>query len=72
MQLAGLNGLAQWLTGADDVRLAFANGTLREMELSDSLGQVTTLEFSELVKNPKLDNDLFRFVPPAGVDIIGE
>ncbi len=54
------------------VRLAFANGTLREMELSDSLGQVTTLEFSELVKNPKLDNDLFRFVPPAGVDIIGE
>jgi chaperone LolA len=54
------------------VRLAFVNGTLREMELSDSLGQVTTLEFSELVKNPKLDSDLFRFVPPAGVDIIGE
>ncbi|KPK41075.1 MAG: hypothetical protein AMJ69_00165 [Gammaproteobacteria bacterium SG8_47] len=54
------------------VRLAFANGALREMELSDGLGQVTTLEFSDLVKNPRLDDALFRFVPPAGVDIIGE
>lgn len=50
--------------------LVFADGKLRYMELHDSFGQMTRLEFDEVRKNPLVDPALFRFKPPAGVDII--
>ena len=50
--------------------LSFADGKLRYMELHDSFGQMTRLEFDQVKKNPLVDSALFRFKPPPNVDII--
>ncbi len=54
------------------MRLAFDDKTLRVMELFDSFDQTTRLRFSEMKRNPRIDGALFRFVAPAGVDVIEE
>ncbi len=54
------------------MRLAFDDKTLRIMELVDSFDQTTQLSFSEMKRNPRIDGALFRFVVPAGVDVIEE
>lgn len=54
------------------LRLAFDRETLRVMELVDSFDQTTRLRFDGLKRNPKIDGSLFRFVAPAGVDVIEE
>lgn len=54
------------------VSLAFdARGELAAMELVDKLGQATAIEFRSLVRNGKVDDSAFRFVPPKGADVIG-
>ncbi len=53
------------------LRLGLGNGELRVMELEDKLQQRTTIEFSDVKRNPRLDRSLFAFEPPAGVDVIG-
>jgi outer membrane lipoprotein carrier protein len=42
------------------------------MELHDHFGQTTLLRFSNFAHNPPLDAGAFRFVPPKGVDVLGE
>jgi outer membrane lipoprotein carrier protein len=42
------------------------------MQLRDRLGQVTTIRFTRLDRNPKLAADTFRFVPPADADVVGD
>ena len=59
-------------SGFEKVRLGFADKELRAMELFDSLGQITLLRFVHLERNPPLAPSLFRFVPPANTDVIGE
>ena len=59
-------------SGFEKVRLGFAGADLRGMELHDNFGQVTHIRFSKLVRNPNLPADTFRFVPPAGADVVGE
>ncbi len=59
-------------SGFEKVRLGFAAHELKAMELLDSLGQTTTLNFSRVERNPRLPPTLFRFVPPAGADVLGE
>lgn len=54
------------------VRLGFASETLKFMQLADKLGQITTLEFSKLEKNPPLDPSRFTFTVPPGADVIGD
>jgi outer membrane lipoprotein carrier protein len=57
----------------DRVSLAFdARGELAAMELVDKLGQSTQIEFAKLQRNLALDEQLFRFVPPKGADVIGQ
>jgi outer membrane lipoprotein carrier protein len=53
------------------VRIGFRNGDLASMFLADKLNQVTQLTFSNPKRNAKLAADLFTFVPPPGVDVIG-
>ncbi len=53
-------------------RLGFAQGELARMEMTDSLGQRTEIAFSGWQRNPAFDAATFRFVPPPGVDVIGE
>ena len=55
-----------------EVLIGFRAGQLAELRLLDSLDQVTTLQFSDLRINPELADSLFEFVPPPGVDVIGE
>lgn len=52
--------------------LGFDEQNLRIMELVDSFGQTTRLEFSNVVRNPVVDAQTFVFVPPEGVDVVGE
>ena len=47
------------------------NGDLASMFLADKLNQITQLTFSNSKRNEKFAPDLFAFVPPPGVDVIG-
>jgi outer membrane lipoprotein carrier protein len=53
------------------VRIGFDKGELRSMFLADKLNQITQLTFSNSKRNRPLAPDLFSFVPPPGVDVIG-
>ncbi len=54
------------------VRIGFnKSGELASMFLADKLNQVTQLTFSNSKRNEKFAPDLFSFVPPPGVDVIG-
>lgn len=77
----GLQGEIEWLearpktkeSSFELVRLGFApGGMLRTMELHDNFGQTTVLIFSKLEKNLRLAPELFKFTPPAGVDVISD
>jgi outer membrane lipoprotein carrier protein len=53
------------------VRIGFDKGQLASMFLADKLNQVTQLTFTNSKRNAKFAPDLFSFVPPPGVDVIG-
>jgi len=59
-------------SGFEKLQLGFEGNNLKAMELSDNFGQTTSLVFLHLESNPSLAPSLFRFTPPAGVDVIGE
>ena len=59
-------------SGFERVRLGFSGSELRAMELLDSFGQTTLIHFTRLERNPVLPAATFKFVPPAGVDVVGE
>ena len=50
--------------------MTFSDGKLEEMQFSDSLGQRTSLEFSEVETNLPVDQELFTFEAPDGVEVI--
>jgi outer membrane lipoprotein carrier protein len=52
------------------VRLALRGGELVRMELADRLGQVTSIDFSRIERNPRVPPGLFSFEPPPGVDVV--
>lgn len=71
------DGLATYVLAPKDVNsnflqitLAFKGNVLYVMEMHDTFGQTTRLEFSNPKNNPDLDPALFKFTPPKGVDII--
>jgi outer membrane lipoprotein carrier protein len=59
-------------TSFERVRVGLAGQRLQQMELYDNFGQVTRLKFANSTINPSLDAELFRFVPPPGVDVVGD
>jgi chaperone LolA len=77
---AGSSGGLEWLeatpktkdTTFDRIRMGFRGDVLAEMELYDHFGQRTSLKLSDLQRNPRLPASRFKFVPPKGVDLIGE
>jgi outer membrane lipoprotein carrier protein len=54
------------------IRLGFGKAGLEAMELRDQFGQVTVIKFAEVERNPKLSEEVFRFTPPKGADVISE
>ena len=58
--------------GFERIRLGLGTAGVQAMELFDHFGQTTVLRFSNMARNPKVDPDAFRFVPPKGADVLGE
>lgn len=54
------------------VKIGFAANLPVSMEIHDSFGQVTVLRFTQFETNPALPAALFRFVAPAGADVVGD
>ncbi len=54
------------------VRLALTDKLLQRMEMADNFGQTTHFLFSNVQRNPPLDDKLFDYKPPAGLDLIGD
>ncbi|MEY2897078.1 MAG: hypothetical protein RL669_1347 [Pseudomonadota bacterium] len=52
------------------IRIGFRDGLPAEMELVDGFGQTSRLSFSKLQRNPRVEPDTFRFVPPKGADVL--
>lgn len=57
----------------ESIRMAFnAKSELVIMELRDTFGHRTVLRFSDMLINPKFPQELFRFEPPKGADVLGD
>lgn len=76
----GKRGNMEWLEATpkdkestfENMRMGFSEKGLEVMELRDHFGQTTVIRFSGLERNPKLAPEAFKFVPPKGVDVIGD
>lgn len=53
-----------------DIRLAFVDAVIEQMELRDNFGQITKIHFSDQKANATIDVEIFNFKPPAGVDVL--
>ena len=52
------------------MRVGFKGRELAAVEIVDSFGQRSLLQFSGFVANPALAVDRFHYAPPAGADVI--
>jgi outer membrane lipoprotein carrier protein len=52
------------------VRVGFKGGVLATLEILDSFGQRSVLQFNAFEPNAALDASSFAFKPPAGVDVV--
>lgn len=57
-------------SGLSNVRVGLKGSTLVSLDIVDSFGQRSVLQFSAFEANPTLDPGLFQFKPPAGVDVL--
>ena len=61
-------------TGFESVRLGFTKlegkYALAAMELKDSFGQLSVLTFGRVERNPVFAENVFRFTPPKGADVL--
>ena len=53
------------------LQVHFSDKLLTHIDAEDSFGNTTIFNFSNLERNPKLDEKIFTFTPPAGADVIG-
>ena len=58
--------------GFERIRLGLGTVGVQAMELTDHFGQTTLLRFTNIARNPRVDPDAFRFVPPKGAEVLGE
>ncbi|MFO7604165.1 MAG: outer membrane lipoprotein chaperone LolA [Gammaproteobacteria bacterium] len=59
-------------SGFERIEILFQNDRLSEMHMYDHFAQRTSLRFKNIQSNHNIPAQRFRFVPPAGVDVIGE
>ncbi len=57
-------------SGFERIRLGFDAHSLVQMELLDNFGHTIRIAFSQFNPAPHFAPDTFRFVPPAGADLI--
>ncbi len=53
------------------VYIGLEDGAVKAMELRDNFGQSTQIVFENMRLNVVHDPDIFKFVPPEGVDVFG-
>jgi len=53
-----------------NVRVGFKGGMLATLEILDSFGQRSVLQFSAFEANAVIEPGSFQFKPPAGVDVV--
>lgn len=58
------NDMFQW------VELRFVNGNLADMRLYDNMNTLTDFHFSKVKINPPLNESMFKFKAPKGVEVI--
>jgi len=56
----------------NSIRLGFDDDQLGMMVMFDNLGQVTRIDFTDEIINKKMDDSMFNFQPPQGIDIIDD
>lgn len=59
-------------SGFTDVRIGFLSGKLQLLEMQDSFGQTTRMNFKSIKENIDIPEEIFIFIPPPGVDVIEE
>lgn len=59
-------------SGFERLRLGFEQGKLHSIEMFDGLGHTTRYTLRNGEENVKIDPARFSFVPPKGVDVVGE
>jgi outer membrane lipoprotein carrier protein len=59
-------------SGFERVLLGFKADELRKMEMVDSFNHITHITFSEVERNPTLQDSTFLFTTPKGADVVGE
>jgi outer membrane lipoprotein carrier protein len=77
LQQQGVDADLQWIklspkneeSGFKYILIGLDGDVLGGMELSDNFGQLTRIYFSDVKLNPQLEESLFEFTAPEGVDI---
>ncbi|HEY5682991.1 MAG TPA: outer membrane lipoprotein chaperone LolA [Sulfuricaulis sp.] len=59
-------------SGYEDIRIGFALGKLRALEMVDGFGHVTRVMLESSRENLRIEPTRFSFTPPEGVDLVGE
>jgi len=57
-------------SGFQSLRIGFRGRTLAALDIVDSFGQHSLLQFSGVQTNVAVDDGQFRFTPPKGADVI--
>lgn len=52
------------------VQVGFRGSALAAIDITDSFGQRSLLQFADVQANPPLAAERFRFVPPAGAEVL--
>lgn len=55
-----------------NLSMSFSGGKPVMMVLNDTLGQTTSIKFSNIKLNPTISSSQFKFTPPKGVDVINQ
>ncbi len=77
LQQQGIDEDLQWIklspkneeSSFNYILIGLTEGVLGGMELSDNFGQLTRIYFSNIKRNKQLDNAIFEFTAPEGVDV---
>lgn len=77
---SGNEGGLSWLqltprkegAGFESARLGFGKAGLAKMSIVDAVGQRTEITFAGWKRNPAFAQGTFRYVPPQGVDVVGD
>lgn len=59
-------------SGFQSVKVGFKGKQLAAVEIVDSFGQRSRLDFTQVEANAALPADRFRFTPPAGADVLSQ